>query len=347
MENQTASNGTNGNGKDIGWREFERSNPQVKKSDVFKIALDTIHVKEGFNPRDVSKPETVAKIRAMADSYKAGRYVPPIAVALVGGVPDIVDGHCRYLAAKLANTELAEDMQIKDLVCVPFKGNDLDRLAAAFLSNEGERLTPLECSDVVKRMQAFGLQRQPIADKLGVTVGWVDRLIVVAKLPETVKSLMREGKVSLDVALKKFKEHGETGAAAAVAEAVKEAETLGDTKVTTRHVKAKTPAPKLDRTALRAALSIGRLFPKQELALEDIKDKKQYSIKVSGEALKSLMALQAKVVEVDAELAEAEKAEEAEAQKELGGEAWPFKPVGETAAEPAAETAPAEQGAAQ
>lgn len=319
--------------REMGWREYERTTDGVKLADALKIRIDQIFVRKGFNPRDISKEDTQTKIRAIADSYKAGRYVKPIEVALVGGRAEVVDGHCRLEAVKLANKELDAEAKIQELMCMPFKGDELDRLVHTYLGNEGEKLTPIECSDLVNTMiTTGGLQRQAVADRLGVTIGWVDRLIKVYKLPDEVKQQIRDGKVSLDVALKKFKDHGVEGVAKAVNEAIEVAEASGESKATTKHTKAK--EPKLDKDGLKAALSVGRYLPPQTTKVDEVKDDKVYTVKVGGAVYRALLQLQAKVAEIDEGedtvagnvTNDAPEVEGAEGD----GVAWPFKPVGES-----------------
>lgn len=288
--------------KQINWRDYERGNDDVKKAEVLKIPLDRIRIKKGFNPRDINKPETRTKIENIKAAYKSGEYVKPIEVSLASdGEVDIVDGHCRYTAAMEARKELvAEGLvdALKDLICVPFKGNDLDRLAHTVLGNEGEKLTPLECSEVVKRMQGLGLNREQIAERLRFTIGWVDRLIVMYKLPQEVKNMIRDGKVSPEAAAKMVRKHGEENAVAAINGTLKSAEANGESKVTEKHLKDKVPADdktkkkEIIEAKLTAARDVAFLLPEKLTKARTIVDDKDYPITVKGSALKAMMQLQ-------------------------------------------------------
>lgn len=57
-------------GKVLNWREYERETSGVKKAEVLKIPFGSIFVREGFNPRDLNKLETKAKIQAINDACK-------------------------------------------------------------------------------------------------------------------------------------------------------------------------------------------------------------------------------------------------------------------------------------
>ncbi|WP_295991225.1 hypothetical protein [Rugamonas sp.] len=273
----------------------------MKKAEVFKIPLNLIGVEFGFNPRDLSKSETLQKIASIKQAYKAGDYVKPLEVRLRGSKIEVVDGHCRRQAAIEARAELiAEGFSnpIPFLMCIPFKGNDLDRLVLTVHGNEGEKLTPMECAEVVRRMSGLGLNRANIAERLRVSIGWVDRLTLLNKLPELVKHRIRSGLVSPDVAVAVFKAEGEGGVIAALD--VK-ANAAGGAKITAKHNKlpgVSREAQRAEKQAinknieaqLRVAESIAFGLP-EKLFTGEIMDEEVYSVKLNGATLKSLRAL--------------------------------------------------------
>src|SRR5687768_13890575 len=251
----------NGNGKQIGWRELERRSETIKKAEVLKIPLDEIHIKEGFNPRDSSKPETREKIIAIKESFKAGRYVPPIECSLEDGVVYIVDGHGRYEAAVAANEELIAEGQhgIDSMVVVPFRGNDAQRLVLTITANEGEKLIPVEAAEVVSRLLNMGWEKAKIAETFTWSAGWVDKLVFLATLPEKLKQMIRHGLVSTDVAVDAYKKKGEK----AIEFLTGVVSTAGEKKVTTKVVKPKPPMaddPKF----------LNRVFDQVQVAVGDL-----------------------------------------------------------------------------
>jgi ParB family chromosome partitioning protein len=197
MAKQTWSNG---------FRAFERNNEDVKAADALKVPLSRIKVEAGFNPRDLSKPETQDKIRAIAESYKAGRFVDPIKVRIGDDSEHVivVDGECRYTAAKIADTELRRE-GVKDglpfLTVIPFRGNDIDQLIHAVTANEGERLTPLELAEVVKRFINLNYGRPDVARMLGKSLSWVDQLYFMSGMDKAVKDMVASDRVASDVAM--------------------------------------------------------------------------------------------------------------------------------------------------
>lgn len=279
--------------KQMGWREFERSNEDVKKAEVLKIPLARIHIKEGFNPRDMNKAETKGKILAMKESYKAGRYVPPLEVTLSGDTVYVIDGHCRRIAAGMADEELQAggNPGIESLICVPFKGNDAAALVHTITGNEGEKLIPIEVAEVVARLVNMGWDRPKIANTFTYSSGWVDKLIFLSTLPEKIKQMIREGKVSTDVAVAAFKEYGED--AVEYLERMLEGETE---KVTTK----KTPAKKKlsgEKFEMEVFDKVREMlehlgFDKTDYPIKKIGTDEPYEVVITGFSLKHLMELQ-------------------------------------------------------
>jgi ParB-like chromosome segregation protein Spo0J len=292
-------------GKQVNFRDFERTHDDVKKAEHLKLPLDRIKKRKGFNPRDLSKKDTVEKIEAMKQSYMMGQYVPPLLVKMAGDGEhvEITDGECRFTAATLADKELKEQglPGILFLEVMRFTGNDKEALVQTVLSNEGERLTPLEQAEVVRRLGAMGLNREQISNELHKSIGWIDRLIVIAKLPEKVKMLVREDKISPEVAVKFVKEHGEEGAEAAILAKLNgksveapEGDTKSKAKVTAKDTKkgdeASPAAVKKDR--LDTAKDVAFYLPEKLTRVKTLKDDTEYQITVTGAALKALMKLQ-------------------------------------------------------
>lgn len=239
------------------WRQLER-NPDlaVTKWEAFKVALDLITVRRGFNPRDMYKPETQTKIANLKKAYINGDVVPPIQCHLLdNGTVEVVDGECRYTAALQAREaqRAAGTEELQFLTVIPFRGNDADRVLMTVTSNEGEKLTPLECGEVAKRLLRMHWDKPRIAERLNFTASWLDRILFLADMPEAVKHLVNHGRVAADVALKVVKTVGMDDAEAellkmisAVEEKAKAKGKEGPAKVTKKDLKAET-APKPEK----------------------------------------------------------------------------------------------------
>lgn len=328
------------------FRDFERDN-KLKREDNLKIPLNMILKRPGFNPRDLTKPETVTKIDAIKEAYKNGEYVPAIEVMLApANKVTIVNGECRFTAATLADAELKAEGKpgIPHLVCVPFKGTDEDQLMLTVTSNAGEKLTVLELSEVVRRaIDDLKMKKPAIAKRLVWSPSYIDKLEAICRLPQAVKDMIYHEKVSVDVALDKVKKLGADAAIPTLQALIDKAEAKGK-KVTTAVAKgldaetetdgdADDPAPAPDapktkkpnaKKILTAATALAYALPEVEQDVESIKDTKTYTIKVTGAALKAIIDLQSQFpdeieVDGDGEDADAETQDEAK-----GGGGWPF-----------------------
>jgi ParB-like chromosome segregation protein Spo0J len=283
--------------EEAGWKKFAKATG-VDKAEVLHIPLDMIKVQAGFNPREMDKPETQAKIKGLKESYKLGNYVKPLEVMLAGDHVEIVDGEGRYTAAVQADKELkkAGKPGIPYLVCVPFTGNEVQRLILTVQGNEGEKLTQLEQSEVVARLQGLGWKREVIAKTLGFSIGWIDRLIVLRKMPEKVKALVRDGKVAPDVAAEYFKKHGDNTEAELKA-LMKEAKE--GSKVTKKDAKKKPAEEKeptqgqINKQATAEAVQIlAAELPDFGMPKSAIRMTEVYKVELTGKALKQLMLIQ-------------------------------------------------------
>lgn len=180
---------------------------QIKKKDIFRIKLDDIKVEPGFNIRDLNTPEAQEHIHSMVSSLKNGVGLPPLEVRL--GENDevlVVDGHCRRSAYFLARRQ-GEPIEYID--CLPFLGNDMDRVAKMIASSQGKSLTPLETAMGYKRLRGFGLENPQIAAKVGKTGEHVRMLLLLADANSDVQQAVRENKLSAHLAIELISKHGE------------------------------------------------------------------------------------------------------------------------------------------
>lgn len=179
-----------------GRREFDRTNAK-RGTETIRVPINLIRVRPGFNPRELDKPSTQAKIKGLVEAYKADDFVRPIEVAFAKDYYEIVDGECRFTAAQQAGLK---DMEVYPLNDV----SEADRLVITINGNQGETLTPMEMADVVERLRGMGLKREKIAEKLHKTIGWIDRLIVLSKVHADIRKLVNTDRISMDIVTKVY-----------------------------------------------------------------------------------------------------------------------------------------------
>ncbi|MDY0362987.1 MAG: hypothetical protein RBR08_16180 [Desulforegulaceae bacterium] len=194
-------------------KNLKKAIPDITKNDIFTVPVEILEVQEGFNPRglfgegDYFEREDVKQhIRNLADSYKAGRYVPPIVVRVIDGKVLIRDGHCRHRAILLAISEGAEIQRVPVLELK--NKNELDENLLILTSNDGLPLSQLERAAVYGRYRAWGWTMQEIANAVGKTISHVSNSLILLDLPEKAKSMIEGGLISASYALELFKEHG-------------------------------------------------------------------------------------------------------------------------------------------
>lgn len=179
----------------------------VKKTTIFKVDPRLLEEEEGFNLRDYSDPEVIDHIEGFADSYSNGRYVPPLVVRTSDDGRIIpIEGHCRRRGAMLAIERGAELLFVD---CVPFKGNDVERVEVMLRSAEGLKLKPLAIALGYLRLNRMGHQNTEIAKRMRKTASHVEQMLLLANANHDVQQLVREGKVSAYAAIEAIRQHRE------------------------------------------------------------------------------------------------------------------------------------------
>jgi len=313
------------------FREFERENEDVKKGEHIKVPLNRITIKKGFNPRDLSKPETQAKITLLQAAYEAGDFVPlPIVrMALDGESAEIVDGECRYTAACLANAAMTArgETGIEWFEAIRFSGTEAEARSLSFKANQGEHLTPLEQADHTIWYREQGYTREDIATFLGKSIGWIDRLIVISKLPAKIKKLVADDRIAAEEAVKYVKKHGDKAYEEIMASLDKSkgkvtpkhaAEPTGDddgdagddgaaAELAAAEKKAEKTAEKAEQKRLLKQLETAKelafALPDKIKKPRNLADDQVYPLELTGAAIKHLIALQDKFTpEIEAAL---------------------------------------------
>lgn len=201
----------------------------VKKTDLYKVPPEKLVEEPGFNERDYNDPDVQAQIEAFAQAYAAGRYVPPLAVRIDSATGDIilVDGHQRRRGALLA---IERGTTITHLECLPFRGNDADRVVCMLTSSEGLKLKPVGIARGYLRLLRMGLDVSEIARSVAKTAQHVESMLVLAEANTDVQALVNQGAVSATMAIEVVRKHGDR-AGEVLGSKLKEANARGQTKV--------------------------------------------------------------------------------------------------------------------
>jgi len=170
----------------------------TRATNFFKIDPELIIIQEGFNPRDSSNIDPLE----LYESIKENGVVSPLIIKLdKDGNVLLVDGERRLTTV----LKLIEDgVDIQSVPCLKInksQDNEVDLLMMAMIANDSKQLTPLEFSETFARLLKYGLKPAEIAKKVGKSRGWVDNMIILNNLNPSLKQELRNGVITLNIAL--------------------------------------------------------------------------------------------------------------------------------------------------
>ncbi len=156
--------------------------------EIIRIDIDRILPSEQ-QPRKSFRDES---LQELADSIKEKGVLQPVIVSRVGdGTFRLVTGERRWRAAALAGLKKIPAL-VKDVA-------SKDSLEIALIENiQREDLNPMETADAFKRlMNDFNLTQEELSGKIGKDRATISNYLRLLKLPSEIKSLIRDGSLSL------------------------------------------------------------------------------------------------------------------------------------------------------
>ena len=201
----------------------------VKKNDIFGIPANQLLEEEGFNERDFNDPEVIAKVEEFAKAYTNGQPVPPLMVRIDSATGNfyIVEGHTRVRGAKLA---ISRGVNVAPLQCIPFRGNDMDRLHCQLDSQSGLPLKPVGVARNYLKLINLGATEAEIAERRNKTLTHVQGMLLLAGAATEVQRMVNNNEVSATQAIEIIRQHGD-GAAKFLREKLQEAKEKGNKKI--------------------------------------------------------------------------------------------------------------------
>jgi ParB family chromosome partitioning protein len=154
------------------------------------MAIDLLHPGR-YQPRGRFAPD---ELQALAQSVKENGILQPILVRphdRLAGHFEIVAGERRWRAAQLA--------QLHEVPIILRSLDDRSTLEIALIENvQREDLTPLEEAEGYARlMSEFDYTQETLAERIGKSRSAIANLLRLRALPEAVRSLISEGKLSV------------------------------------------------------------------------------------------------------------------------------------------------------
>jgi len=193
-------------------KALNRASEDVSRSDLFSVSPDMLTEEAGFNVRGAfneayfEQPEVEEHIRGLADSYKAGRYVPPIVVQVREGIPYIRDGMHRRRALMLA---ISEGADIKRVQVLEHRGDEAQQTLLLATSNDGRPLSPMERAVIYDRLEKWGWTVQEIASSVRRTTKHVGQTLALLDMPLELKRMVQRNEIAATQAAELFRQHGD------------------------------------------------------------------------------------------------------------------------------------------
>ncbi|SIT50482.1 ParB-like partition protein [Paraburkholderia piptadeniae] len=236
-------------------------------ADVYMVRLDALRVRPGFNAAREADPEYPLAVREYAESMKANgffRHKPLKVSAASDGFLYIADGHTRFAAVQLANSEGAGIESVP--VINEMRGTtEEDRIFGLILDNNGRKLTPLGEAMVIKQLLGRGIEEKEIARRLGYSVTTIAKALTLVAAPAPIREMVASGEVSATTAVKAIKENG-AEAVAVLEEAKATAKAAGKTKVTEKHLKPKA-TPKVETPTISETDRLNWIEVRRDVAI--------------------------------------------------------------------------------
>ena len=166
--------------------------PTSSQSDKSAGTLKTIMVaKIAPNPNQPRKAFNADKLRELADSFKSQGMLQPILVKREGENYILVAGERRFRAARLANLESIPALVLDGI-------DDAAMLELALIENiQREDLNPIETARAYEALiDKCNLTQAQLADRVGKSRASVANTLRLLTLPENLKQLIVEGKLT-------------------------------------------------------------------------------------------------------------------------------------------------------
>jgi ParB-like chromosome segregation protein Spo0J len=236
------------------------------KGEPFMAPLDAIRLYEGFNVRVTGTPASEAAMDELVQSIVANGFYnhKPIAVFVAtdadANVLYVKDGHRRYEAVQRANKVIEAANAVEGATQRPLitalpvvaspAGSIEDMLIEMAQSNTGAPLTMFEKGLLAQRLIDNDMTKDDIAARLSMTERHLNNVLLLAKAPMKLRSLIVSDKVTPTTALKLMRDPAT--AAQKAADMVKASEAKGKTRA-----QPKDSGPRLVKTASTFEFKVG------------------------------------------------------------------------------------------
>lgn len=176
------------NNENLNLNQFEESIYEtVKKDEIIDIPLSNLRVNP-YQPRKIFDEDALKELAASIKEH--GVFQPIIVKESIKGY-EIIAGERRYRASKLAGKET--------IPAIIRNFNDEQMMEIALLENlQRENLTSIEEAEAYKSLiEKLSLTQEELAKKVGKSRSYVTNLLGLLNLPQNVKDMINENKISM------------------------------------------------------------------------------------------------------------------------------------------------------
>lgn len=182
VEKKPAAKKKQSSGKSSG----KAAQPVADENGVLYISLNDIKPNES-QPRKNFDEE---KLDELASSIERHGLIQPIVLRKLGKGYEIVAGERRWRAARIAG--------LKEVPCIVKELTDEENMLLAIIENmQREDLNPIEEAEGLKQMvDTYGLTQEQVSYSVGKSRPYITNSLRLLKLPERVRELTAEGKIT-------------------------------------------------------------------------------------------------------------------------------------------------------
>ena len=165
----------------------EKADPEEgRENKVLYIDINSIKPNES-QPRKSFDEE---KLEELAASIEEHGLIQPVVLREVKNGYEIVAGERRWRAARIIG--------LKEIPCILKDLTDEENMLLAIIENmQREDLNPIEEAEGLKKMiDVYGLTQEKVSKSVGKSRPYITNSLRLLKLPETVRQMTAEGKLS-------------------------------------------------------------------------------------------------------------------------------------------------------
>ncbi len=160
---------------------------ETPKDEIINVKLDDLRPNP-YQPRKIFDEDSLNELAASIKEH--GVFQPIIVKKSIKGY-DIIAGERRVKASKIAG--------LTEIPAIVRDFNDEEMMEIALLENlERENLTPLEEAEAYKNLiDKLNLTQEELAKKIGKSRSYITNTLGILSLPEKVKTLINEKKLTM------------------------------------------------------------------------------------------------------------------------------------------------------